>query len=92
MWSGDSVAMSSPTSQNVELIKQMGLTDDEAIREALQQSGNDVDSALQILLPDTDSNPTTVIDSQSSYERIDSYDIEMKVCVCVFMFCGKDFK
>ena len=75
--------MSSPTSQNVELIKQMGLTDDEAIRDALHQAENDVDAALQILLPDTEGNPPSGIDSQSSYERIDSYDIEMKVCVCV---------
>ncbi|XP_065904481.1 ubiquitin carboxyl-terminal hydrolase 24-like isoform X2 [Dysidea avara] len=70
--------MSSPTSQNVELIKQMGLTDDEAIRDALHQAENDVDAALQILLPDTEGNPPSGIDSQSSYERIDSYDIEMK--------------
>ena len=77
------IVMSSPTSHNVELIKQMGLTNDEAIRDALQQTGNDVDAALQILLPDTEGNPPSGIDSQSSYERIDSYDIEMKVCLSV---------
>lgn len=74
--------MSSPTSENVELIKQMGLTDQEAIRNALRQTSNDVDAALQILLPDTDEQPDVPppgIESQSSYERIDSYDIEMKV-------------
>ena len=74
--------MSSPTSENVELIKQMGLTDEEAIRNALRQANNEVDAALQILLPDTDDHTEIAppgIESQSSYERIDSYDIEMKV-------------
>ena len=76
--------MTSPTSENVELIKQMGLTDEGAIRTALRQTSNDVDAALQILLPDTDDQadvPTPGIESQSSFERIniDSYDIEMKV-------------
>ena len=74
--------MSSPTSDNVDLIKQMGLTDEEAIRNALRQTSNDMDAALQILLPDTDDQPEVPppgIESQSSFERIDAYDIEMKV-------------
>ena len=74
--------MSSPTSDNVDLIKQMGLTDEEAIRNALRQTSNDVDAALQILLPDTEDPPEAPppgIESQSGFERIDSYDIEMKV-------------
>lgn len=83
MWVKEN-SMTSPTSENVELIKQMGLTDDEAIRTALRQTSNDVDAALQILLPDTDDQadvPAPGIESQSSFERIniDSYDIEMKV-------------
>ena len=83
MWVKES-SMTSPTSENVELIKQMGLTDEWAIRTALRQTSNDVDAALQILLPDTDDQsevPAPGIESQSSYEgmNIDSYDIEMKV-------------
>ena len=83
MWVKEN-SMTSPTSENVELIKQMGLTDEGAIRTALRQTSNDVDAALQILLPDTDDQsgvPAPGIESQSSYEgmNIDSYDIEMKV-------------
>jgi len=64
--------MSSPTSENVNLIKQMGLTDEEAIRNALRQTSNDVDSAISILLPDTD-------DQGGVPPPGDSYDMEMKV-------------
>lgn len=74
--------MSSPTSDNVELIKQMGLTDEVTIRNVLRQTSNDVDAAIQILFPDTEEQseaPPPGIESQSGFERIDSYDIEMKV-------------
>ena len=74
--------MSSPTNEKVELIKQMGLTDEEAIRDALRQTSNDMDAAILILFPDTEDQPDVPppgIESQSSFERIDSYDIEMKV-------------
>ena len=74
--------MSSPTSENVDLIKQMGLTDEVAIRNALRQTSNDVDAAVQILLPDTDDQgdvPPPGVGSQSGFERMDNYDIEMKV-------------
>lgn len=78
-------SMTSPTSENVELIKQMGLTDEEAIRNALRQTSNDVDAAVHILLPDTDDQPEVPPESQSSFERIDSYDIEMKVYYISFV-------
>lgn len=77
--------MSDPTEEAVEAIKGMGITHDEdQIREALWRCGNNPQEAVQLLLPESPSEPNplstyTVVSSssQSSYNREDSYDADV---------------
>lgn len=62
-------------SSNVAVLKSMGVDDEEQIREALQQTGNTLHDAVQLLFPE--SPPYSA--QSSGYSRNVSYEMEMQV-------------